>query len=148
MSSLPNHPGPDHGRYRPRRTFDDEMRARRLHARFACDLQAAVWAEDSRAPLASGRIIDISLGGALLSCPAQLQKGRTYRFQLSWNNARVSLAGEVIRVAGDGQGNRYGISFSAASRTQDVLKSIIESLRARPAKPPIPEDKLRWYWGT
>ena len=79
-----------------------------------------------------------------------LQKGTVYRFQIAWNKTLLTVAGQIARVAGEGasRGNQYGISFTLGAKTQNLLKTIIEPLREKAAKPPIAEDKAKWYWGV
>lgn len=148
MLGRPNPAGGDRGQQH--RTFDQEKQAKRVYARYACDLPAAVWSEDARVRVGTGRVADISMGGALLDCPMLLQKGKVYRFQITSNNSVLVVAGRLVRVAGEGRsrGNQYGIAFTLGAKTQNLLKTIITPLREKPPKPVIPEEKAKWYWGV
>lgn len=148
MLGRPNPAGGDRGQQR--RTFDQEKQAKRVFARYACDLPAVVWTEDARVKAGEGRMRNISMGGVLLDCPMTLRKGTVYQFRIAWNNAPITVAGQVVRVASEGTrlGNQYGVSFTLSAKAQNLLKTVIEALRDKTAKAPIAEEKARWYWGT
>ncbi|MFA6315846.1 MAG: PilZ domain-containing protein [Elusimicrobiota bacterium] len=148
MFGRPNPFGGDPGQQR--RTFDAEKQAKRVYARYACDLPAAVWGGDHPARIGNGRVHDISMGGILLHCPMELKKGTIYRFQIAWNNAVLTVAGQVARAASEGgsRGNQYGVSFTLSAKTQNSLKTLVEALRLKSAKPPVAEEKIKWYWGV
>lgn len=131
-----------------RRSFDAEKQAKRVHERHVCDLPVTVWSEDLKTKVGIARARNISMGGVLLECPMVLQKGSSYHFQIA-GAARITVSGQVVRETrvGGSRDNQYGISFSLSTKAQNMLKVVIDPLRAKASKPPIEEDKLRWYWG-
>ncbi|MBI4676767.1 MAG: PilZ domain-containing protein [Elusimicrobia bacterium] len=142
-------PSSYHNPIRLRRAFGEERQAKRVYERFSCDLRVAVWSYDARTRVGVGRLRNLSMGGAFLECVMGLEKGALYHFQIARGNIPIVVAGHVARVirVGSIRSNQYGISFTLGAKQQNLLKAIIDPMRARAAKPAVDDEKVKWYWG-
>ncbi len=129
--------------------------SRRYHQRFSCDLPVLIYPSAGRDPLGSGRFLDISMGGAAVSCFLDLRRGSSYEFDVGDPDARrrdrLRLAGAVVwqssmpaRAAKPER--RYGVTFSLSGRQEGLLKRFIDALRME--RPVAREDPPRDYWSV
>lgn len=122
------------------------MPSRRVLARYPCDLPVEVHSFLSGARVTSGRLRNLSLGGALLRCADPLGRGVTYFLRFSWKETALELPGRVAWTGPREPGvHRYGIQLNLTRDQEVFLRGIVESLRQ--AAPPIsPRQAARDYW--
>lgn len=125
---------------------------RRAHARFPCDIWVHVLPGASgERPLGEGRLLDLSLSGALLSFPGELAKATPYRLRLKESGETLHLPCRVVReVAPAPKGTRrYGVLFNLSSDQERRLRELLDVVRRRP--PSEGENRfdrsMRDYWG-
>ena len=128
---------------------------RRYHQRFPCDLPVAIYPEAARDPVGSGRFVDISMGGAALSCFVDLHRGSSYEFEVGEPDARrrdrLRLSGLVVwqsapPTRSSKPERRYGVNFNLTGRQEGLLKRFIDMVRME--RWPKEEESPRDYWGV
>jgi c-di-GMP-binding flagellar brake protein YcgR len=79
------------------------------------------------------RLLDLSMGGALLVLPAPLEKGGIYDFAIDLEGDRIWVQGEVrhVRTADRGAGFHVGVQFVGIDpQDEKRLREYVDS-RAR-----------------
>ncbi len=134
-----------HNALRLQRAFP-QKNARRVYQRFPCDVAVGIWRADASERLASGKFLNIGMGGALLKTRARLDMSADYVFQAVRGQAQLILPGRVARAPGP-YPIHYGVSFRLNPAQERALKLALDVLRPQTFKPSLPDDKVRWYWG-
>ncbi|MDE1976941.1 MAG: PilZ domain-containing protein [Elusimicrobia bacterium] len=115
----------------------------------------AVYAGSARDPLGTGRMTDISMGGAALACFVDLHRGSTYDFEIGDPDARrrdrLRLSGVVVWQSGPPTRSpkperSYGVTFVLSGRQEGLLKRFIDMVRMEQS--PKDEDPPRDYWSV
>jgi len=123
--------------------------SRRVLARYPCDLPVDVHSFISEVRVTSGRLRNLSLGGAMLHCANPLERGVTYFFRFSWKDALLELHGRVAWTAArdprDPGAHRYGVQLNLTWDQEQFLREVVESLRLA-APPPAARPAERDYW--
>jgi hypothetical protein len=100
------------------------------------------------AKIADGRLINISLGGALVNCAGVLEHRVTYVLKFAIKNRKLELPGRVAWDAPRDPRNpsfhRYGIQFNLTAGQEQPLRELMLTFKRPPA--PQPREFMRDYW--
>ncbi|MFI5360798.1 MAG: PilZ domain-containing protein [Elusimicrobiota bacterium] len=132
--------------------MDDAIR--RAHARIPCDVpvEVSLGAAVGRR-LGAGRLLNVSLSGAYLIFPGELQLGTPYRLTLEGPDGPLDLPCRVVRE-GPRPGAKtpltrhYGLVFNLSADQERLLRRHVDNLRRQPAanKETDLDRSLRNYW--
>ena len=124
----------------------------RAHARISCDRPVDLFATPSGTRLGDGRLLNISVTGALLACDYELKSRATYRLDLTGAAVPIQFQFHIVRIAPRGQKYRqlphYGIVFELSPEQTKKLGEVVDSIRSQPS----PDDDtlldrlIRGYW--
>ncbi len=125
----------------------------RAHARISCDRPVDLFSTGpSGTRLGDGRLLNISVTGALLACDYDLKSRATYRLDLTGPKVPIQFFFHIVRVAPRGKKYRplrhYGIIFELTPEQAQKLGAVVDSIRSQPS----PDDDslldrlIRGYW--
>jgi hypothetical protein len=124
--------------------------SRRVHARYPCDMPAALYSPMSSKKLADVRVLDLSMGGASVEVPLQLQKGVPYELRMEWERTEFHLTARVAWTMPPNpkkpKENRFGLSFNLSTQQEALLKILVDRLRQDHW--PERKDASRDYWSV
>lgn len=127
---------------------------RRTAARVPCDRPVEVYVgAASGRKLGDGRLKNVSLAGAYLAFPVELQRGTPYRLRVEDEEGALDLPCRVAREgprADAKSGHRhYGLAFNLTAEPERRLRRLLDVLRraGSPNETRI-ERSLRDYWSS
>ncbi|HXS99911.1 MAG TPA: PilZ domain-containing protein [Elusimicrobiota bacterium] len=128
---------------------------RRSHARIPCDRHVEVHHGATGRPLGAGRMLNVSLSGAYVAFPGELQRGTPYRLRVLGPEGPVDLPGRVVRE-GPRAGpkapgvRQFGMVFNLSADQERLLRRLLDVMRRQPAAETEKETgldrSLRSYW--
>lgn len=102
---------------------------RRLFQRLPCDLPFTLHDLKTGDFLASGRFIDIGVGGGAIETEMAMERGRSYDLRWSWRSQPLRVPGHIVwdghRDPRTGS-QRYGIKFDRTAKLHQQLKVMVE----------------------
>jgi len=116
---------------------DRNFLERRAHIRYPVSIPAVIDAATGAGPWPA-TVVDISLGGALLVTPQQLEPGATVSVELQASPHFVWLFARVVATSEEAPNVRVHLAFTSANRS--MLISLIEQLASRSG---TPHDRAR-----
>ncbi|MCA9829303.1 MAG: PilZ domain-containing protein [Dehalococcoidia bacterium] len=116
---------------------DRNFLERRAHTRYPVSIPAVIDAAPGAEPLPA-TVVDISLGGALLVTPQQLEPGSTVSIELHASPHFLWLFARVVATSEEGPSIRVHVAFTSTDKS--TLMSLIDQLASRSG---TPHDRAR-----
>lgn len=127
--------------------------SRRVHARIPCDKPIDLFRIGTPdTPIGSGRLLNISVTGAMIACDYDLKSRAAYRLKVSDSPSPRELPFHLVRIAPRGKKYRqlghYGIVFDVSTEEAKTLNALVDAIRSQPSSDDDnPLDRLsRGYW--